>query len=137
MSITQALSVVRQCALINLSRASYYRTICEIICSESPENLALMALIDEEYMRHSFYGSRKMCSYFRRLGHDVNRKRVQRLMRIMGLVTVAPKPNTSKKNKEHKIYPYLLRGLTIEQLIRFGALILPTLGCRQVLSIWW
>ena len=83
--------------------------------SESPENLALMALIDEEYMRYPFYGSRKMCSYFRRLGHDVNRKRVQRLMRIMGLVSVAPKPNTSKKEKGHKIYPYLLRGLAIER----------------------
>jgi putative transposase len=56
-----------------------------------------------------------MRSYLRRLGHDVNRKRVQRLMRIMGLVSVAPKPNTSKRNKEHKVYPYLLRGLVIDR----------------------
>lgn len=109
------LSIVRQCALINLSRASYYRSVSEGICAESPENLALMDLIDEEYMRHPFYGSRKMRSYLRRLGHDVNRKRVQRLMRLMGLVSVAPKPNTSKKNKEHKVYPYLLRGLAIDR----------------------
>ncbi|BCA95990.1 hypothetical protein TUM19329_23510 [Legionella antarctica] len=109
------LSIVRQCALVNLSRASYYRTAGEGICTESPENLALMVLIDEEYMRHPFYGSRKMRSYLRRLGHDVNRKRVQRLMRIMGLVSVAPKPNTSKKNKEQKVYPYLLRGLVIDR----------------------
>jgi putative transposase len=109
------LSIVRQCALINLSRASYYRSASERICAESPENLALMDLIDEEYMRHPFYGSRKMRSYLRRLGHDVNRKRAQRLMRLMGLVSVAPKPNTSKKNKEHKVYPYLLRELAIDR----------------------
>lgn len=109
------LSIVRQCALVNLSRASYYRVADEGLCRESPENLALMRLIDEEYMRHPFYGSRKVRNYLRRLGHDVNRKRVQRLMRLMGLVSVAPKPNTSKKNKEHKVYPYLLRNLTIDR----------------------
>lgn len=109
------LSIARQCNLINLSRASYYRRSTEDICSESPENLALMALIDEEYMRHPFYGSRQMRSYLRRKGHDVNRKRVQRLMRLMGLVSVAPKPNTSKKNKAHKVYPYLLKELVIER----------------------
>jgi len=74
-----------------------------------------MALIDEEYMRHPFYGSRQMRSYLRRKGHNVNRKRVQRLMRLMGLVSVAPKPNTSKKNKAHKVYPYLLKDLMIER----------------------
>lgn len=109
------LSIARQCNLINLSRASYYRKSTEDICSESPENLALMVLIDEEYMRHPFYGSRQMRSYLRRKGHDVNRKRVQRLMRLMGLVSVAPKPNTSKKNKAHKIYPYLLKALMIDR----------------------
>ena len=73
------LSIVRQCALINLSRASYYRSTSEGIYAESPENLVLMDLINEEYMRHPFYGSRKMRSYLRRLGHDVNRN-----MRLMG-----------------------------------------------------
>jgi putative transposase len=74
-----------------------------------------MALIDKEYMRHPFYGSRQMRSYLRRMGENVNRKRVQRLMRLMGLVSVAPKPNTSKKNKAHKVYPYLLKDLMIER----------------------
>lgn len=108
------LSIARQCELINLSRASYYREANDAMGTETPENLEFMRLIDEEYTRHPFYGSRQLCSYLRRQGHVVNRKRIQRLMRIMGLVSVAPKPNTSKRNKEHKTYPYLLRNLVID-----------------------
>jgi putative transposase len=74
-----------------------------------------MRLMDEAFTRHPFYGSRKLGSYLRRQGHVVNRKRVQRLMRLMGLVSVAPKPNTSKKHAAHKVYPYLLGGLSIER----------------------
>ncbi len=77
------------------------------------ENLELMRLIDEEYTRHPFYGSRKMCAWLRRRGHAVNRKRVRRLMGLMGLESVAPKPNTSRPSPRHKIYPYLLRNLEI------------------------
>ena len=106
------LSVSRQCELIGLSRSSYYRH--DELGMESEENLALMRLIDEEYTRHPFYGSRKMRDYLRRQGYQVNRKRVQRLMRRMGLVSVAPKPNTSLAVKAHKVYPYLLRGLEID-----------------------
>ena len=106
------LSIARQCELIRLPRASYYR---EIRLSESQENLELMRLIDEEYTRHPFYGSRKMRVYLHRLGHRVNRKRVQRLMRKMGLASIAPKPNTSRKAPEHRVYPYLLRDLAINQ----------------------
>jgi putative transposase len=106
------LSIARQCELIGLPRASYYR---EITLSESQENLELMRLIDEEYTRHPFYGSRKMRAYLHRLGHRVNRKRVQRLMRKMGLASIAPKPNTSRKAPEHKVYPYLLRDLAINR----------------------
>ena len=73
-----------------------------------------MRLIDEEYTRHPFYGSRKMRDWLRRQGYKVNRKRVQRLMRRMGLVSIAPKPNTSLAAKSHKVYPYLLRGLEID-----------------------
>ena len=104
------LSIARQCELIGLSRASYYR---EVMLSEHAQNLELMRLIDEEFTRHPFYGSRKMRDYLRRLGHRVNRKRVQRLMRKMGLASIAPKPNTSRRAPEHKVYPYLLRGLEI------------------------
>ena len=80
---------------------------------ETAENLELMRLIDEEYTRHPFYGSRKMRDWLQRQGYAVNRKRVRRLMRKMGLVSVAPKPNTSRPAPAHKIYPDLLRGLHI------------------------
>ena len=72
-----------------------------------------MRLIDEEYTRHPFYGSRKMRDFLNRQGHNISRKRIQRLMRQMGIQSVAPKPNTSKGHPEHKIYPYLLRGIDI------------------------
>jgi putative transposase len=70
-------------------------------------------LIDEQYTRRPFYGSRKMVVYLKAAGHHVNRKRVQRLMRQMGLAGMAPGPNTSKAHPEHKVYPYLLRGVPI------------------------
>jgi putative transposase len=82
---------------------------------ESAENLELMRLIDEEYTRHPFYGSRKMRDWLQRQGRRVNRKRVRRLMGKMGLKSVAPTPNTSRPAPQHKIYPYLLRGLEIER----------------------
>ena len=106
------LSIARQCELIGLARASYYR---EVMLTENQENLELMRLIDEEYTRHPFYGSRKMRDYLHRQAHFVNRKRVQRLMRKMGLVSIAPKPNTSRKAAGHKVYPYLLRDLAINR----------------------
>ncbi len=74
-----------------------------------------MRLIDEQYMRTPFYGSRKMTVHLNTLGFEVNRKRVQRLMRLMGLVGVAPGPGTSQSHPAHKVYPYLLRELTIER----------------------
>ncbi len=108
----QDLSIARQCELIGLARSSYYRAKTEI---ESEENLILMRLIDEEYTRHPFYGSRKLRDFLRRQGYKVNRKKVQRLMRKMGIASVAPKPNTSMSNKSHKKYPYLLRNLEINR----------------------
>ena len=109
------LSIARQCQLIHLSRASYYRCDNNGIGIETPENLEFMRLIDEEYTRHPFYGSRKLCCYLRREGYVVTRKRIQRLMRLMGIASVAPKPYTSLRNKEHKVYPYLLRELVIDR----------------------
>jgi putative transposase len=73
----------------------------------------LKRLIDEEYTRHPFYGSRKMVVYLGRCGHRVNRKRAQRLMRSMGLAAIAPGPNTSWAHPQHKVYPYLLRGVAV------------------------
>lgn len=104
------LSVKRQCELIGISRSSYYRKES----SESKENLKLMRLIDEEYTRHPFYGTRKIRDYLRRQGYRVNRKRVQRLMRLMGLSSIAPRKRTTTICKDHKIYPYLLRNLNID-----------------------
>ena len=105
------LSVSRQCVLIGLPRSSYYRQGNGGL--ESEKNLELMRLIDEEYTRHPFYGSRKLRDYLHRQGYHVNRKRVRRLMRRMGLVSIAPKPNTSRPAPKHKVYPYLLGGLDI------------------------
>jgi putative transposase len=79
------------------------------------EELELMRRIDELHLEFPFYGSRSIARGLRKKGYGVNRKRVQRLMRLMGLESVAPKPNTSKPNHEHAVYPYLLRGLTIDR----------------------
>lgn len=100
------LSVTRQCQLLHLNRSTYYASRTISGQSEGDFNLELMNLIDAEYTRHPFYGSRKML---------VNRKRIQRLMRKMGIQSVAPKPNTSLGRKGHKIYPYLLAGLDINR----------------------
>ena len=106
------LSIACQCQLLGLHRSSYYRQN-NYPMEESDENLKLMRLIDEEYTRHPFYGSRKIRDYLTRCGYKVNRKRIQRLMRIMRIQSIAPKPNTSAPRKEHKIYPYLLKGMEI------------------------
>jgi putative transposase len=98
------LSVSRQCDLLGLARSSWYYEPC----GETTENLELMRRIDEEYTRHPFYGSRKMAELF-----GVNRKRVQRLMRLMGIEAVGPKRRTTKPGRGHKIYPYLLRNVEI------------------------
>ena len=80
----------------------------------NPEDLELMRLIDEQYMKTPVYGTRSMRNYLNRQGHRVNRKRVQRLMRLMGLEVIYPKPKTSKPHPGHRIYPYLLKGLDID-----------------------
>jgi putative transposase len=105
------ISISRQCELLRLSRSSYYKS--RATSFENVGNLDIMRLIDEEFLRHPFYGSRKMRDYLNREGFQVNRKRVQRLMRLMGLESVAPKPNTSKRRKEHNVYPYLLKKMSI------------------------
>lgn len=107
----KSLSIGRQCQLIDLPRASYYRQ--SNLNIESAENLPLMRLIDSEYTNHPFYGTRKMRDCLRRQGYKINRKRVQRLMRKMGLQSIAPKPNTSKPHPAHRVYPYLLRNMEI------------------------
>jgi len=103
-------SVSRQCQLLDLSRSSVYYKPVEI----APQDLALMRLIDEQYLKTPFYGSRSMTRHLRRLGYRLNRKHIQRLMRLMGLEAIYPKPKTSQPHPEHKIFPYLLRDLVID-----------------------
>jgi len=104
--------MARQCELIGISRTSlYYES-----AGESDLNLKLMRLIDEEFTRRPFYGSRRINAWLgREMGHSVNRKRTQRLMRKMGLEAIHPKPRTSVPQSNHEKYPYLLKGLKIER----------------------
>lgn len=99
------LSIRRQCDLLGLNRASYYLPPA----TESVENLRLMRLLDEQYLRTPFYGSRRMAAWLVRSGESVNRKRVQRLMTLMGLAAVCPRPRTTTTTPGVRIYPYLLR----------------------------
>jgi putative transposase len=103
------LSIRRQCELLELNRATFYLQPA----SESPENLALMRRIDEQYLRTPFYGSRRMAEVLGTKRRPLNRKHLQRLMRLMGLTAIYPKPRTTQRDGAHKIYPYLLRNLAI------------------------
>jgi len=107
-----SLSVVRQCRLLDLARSSvYYRPV-----PMAPADLALMRRIDEQYLKTPFIGSRRMVEMLERQGHPTNRKRVQRLMRLMGIQAIYQKPNTSKKHPDHEIFPYLLRNVVIDRV---------------------
>jgi putative transposase len=98
--------------LLGLNRSGlYYRP-----AGESQENLMLMRLIDQEYTRRPFYGSRRMTAWLLEQGHGVNRKRVARLMEVMGIEAVYPKPKLSQPGERHKIYPYLLEGLEVTRV---------------------
>ena len=104
-------SMRRQCEILSVTRSSlYYEAV-----GPDEEELALMRRIDELHLKRPFFGSRMIARTLKTQGTVVNRKRVQRLMRLMGLESTAPKPNTSKPAPEHPVYPYLLRGLTISR----------------------
>jgi len=105
------LSIVKQCDLVRISRSSFYYEGK----GESEFNLELMRLIDERFMETPYYGSRLMAKHLRRQGYIVGRKRVRRLMRKMGLQAVYQRPKTSKPHPEHRVFPYLLRDLTIDR----------------------
>lgn len=105
------LSIVRQCELLALNRSGvYYRP-----APESPFNLALMRLIDEQFLETPYYGARQMARHLRRLGQVVGRKRVGRLMAKMGLSPIYQKPKTSEPHPQHRTYRYLLKGLVIDR----------------------
>ncbi len=97
--------------LLRVSRSTYYNQPS----GESDLNLKLMRLIDEQYLKTLFYGHRQMTRHLRREGYSVSRTRIGRLMKLMGLSAIYQKPNTSIPNKQHKVYPYLLRGVTIDR----------------------
>jgi putative transposase len=105
-----ALAVSRQCELAGVARSWVYGAVGEVL---DELDLRLLELIDAQYTRRPFYGSRRMVLYLEEQGYAVNRKRVQRLMRVLGLAGMAPGPNTSRPHPGHKIYPYLLRGVAV------------------------
>ena len=105
------LPIVRQCELLGVARASYYHQPEP----ESDENLRLMRVIDETYLAYPVFGSRQMARWLRRQGYPVNRKRVQRLMRLMGLEAIYRKPNLSRKHPSNPVFRYLLRRLVIDR----------------------
>ncbi len=106
------LSLARQCALLDISRASLYyqRTLPTF------EDLELMALMDRQYLKTPFYGSRRMKAWLRGQGCLAGRKKVRRLMRLMGLEAIYRRPNTSKSTPEHRVFPYLLKGVEINRV---------------------
>ena len=110
MGTTEFLAISRQCELAGVTRSTFYAPL--LIAVPDEEEL-ILALIDAEYTLHPFYGSRKMVVHLRIKGYSINRKRVQRLMRVLGLAGMAPGPNTSRPHPQHKIYPYLLRGVDV------------------------
>jgi putative transposase len=121
------LSITRQCRLVSISQSSYYHEAR----GESAENLALMAMIDRQFLETPFYGARQMTWHLRAEGRLVNIKRVRRLMRLMGLMPIYRPPRTSIPVKGHKTYPYLLRGWRSSGPIRSGAPTSPTSHWRR------
>ncbi len=107
----ETVSVLQQCVLAGVCRSTIYAQQKPPVIDE--RDLLHSRLIDEEYPRHPFYGSRRMVVFLKTVGHTVNRKRVQRLMRQMGLAGMAPGPNTSRSHPEPQVYPYLLRGVAV------------------------
>lgn len=103
------LTISRQCELLKVARSSFYYQAQ----GPSDEELSLLRLIDEQYLKTPFYGSRRMTVVLRQQGYSVNRKRVQRLMRQLGLEAIYPKPRLTQPHPEHQVYPYLLRNLAV------------------------
>jgi len=105
------LALTKQCELASVTRSTFYAP--HVTADPDELESTLLWEIDAEYTRHPFFGSRKMTVYLCGIGHQVNRKRIQRLMGILGLAGMAPGPNTSRPSPQHLIYPYLLRGVAV------------------------
>jgi putative transposase len=105
------ISISRQCEILSVHRSGrYYQPV-----TESAANLVIMRLLDEQYYKTPFYGIRKLTEWLRDMSYTVNHKRVRRLMKLMGWKTLYREPNTSEPDKQHKVYPYLLKGLRVRE----------------------
>lgn len=104
--------VSRQCEIAGTNRSTFYLT--PTLYEPDAEELHLLELIDQEYTRHPFYGSRRMTHFLRQQGYRINRKRIQRLMQKLGLAGIMANPKTSEPHPEHKVFPYLLRGIQVK-----------------------
>ena len=126
------LSVARQCVLVSISRSFHYYTPK----GESALNVQLMRLIDEQYLSTPWYGARQMARHLRRQGYTARRKRIGRLLRLMGLSAIYRKPKTSKPHPAHKLPTCYATCGSIDR-ITFGAPTSPTSRCNEASSIWW
>lgn len=122
------LSIVRQCELLSVHRSGlYYQPV-----QESDENLRIMRLMDEQYLKTPFYGIRRLTNWLRRdKSYIINPKRVRRLMQLMGWQTIYRKKNTSKRNQKHYVYPYLLKGLEINRANQVWAIDITYVPMRR------
>ena len=128
-----SLPVVRQCALLGVSRSSlYYRAK-----GAYQEDLSLMRDMDRQYLETPFYGSRRMKAWLDRRGMPVSRKRVQRLIRVMGLRAIYRRPHTSQPAPEHRVYPYLLRNAKITRPNQVWVADITYLPMARGSSTWW
>ncbi|HFD87138.1 MAG TPA: transposase [Gammaproteobacteria bacterium] len=126
------LPVSHQCKLLELPRSTFYHVPKPV----SEEELELMAQIDRCHLKYPFYGSRRIRDWLEEQGHKVNRKRVQRLMRTMGLVALYPKRNLSLPDQAYKVYPYLLKGLVINRPNQVWLLTSFTFRWPEASCIW-
>jgi hypothetical protein len=122
------LSIRRQCVLLGLARSGVYRPSK----AANDDDLAVMRRLDELFLAHPFLGSRRMAAMLQAEGRPINRKRVRRLMRLMGIAAIGPKPRTSKPAPGHKIYPYLLRDMVIDKANQVPRAPMRPLRCSRI-----
>ncbi len=121
------ISISHQCRMLEIHRSGLYYTPC----LENEENLLLLRLLDEQYLTTPFYGVRKLTKWLEQQGYNINKKRVKRLMNLVGWQTIYCKPSTSWKNKKHPVYPYLLKDLKIERSNQVGAIDITYIPMRK------
>lgn len=122
-----SLSIASQCWLLSIHRSGLYYQPCH----EREENLIIMRLLDEQYFKTPFYGARRLTVWLQSLGYIINRKRVKRLMRLVGWQTIYRKPKTSTPDKEHKVYPYLLKDIVIDRANQVWAMDITYVPMRR------